>query len=137
PDRQPEDVSRQDDRRSRLEKLGPTRAATTYMLRARHWLAAHRGALSRSGDLAVTAALDLRVTVEPVQMVIPFTSSDVWLPVSVALAESEPQVRLPDLADISDEAVGKAGEAIPREIREVSSLTRAGGGRGPRKATRP
>jgi hypothetical protein len=57
-------------------------------------------------------------------MVIPFTSSDVWLLVSIALAESEPAVGLAEILFAGD-AINKA-VFTPQELRRgLSKLTKA------------
>jgi len=58
-------------------------------------------------------------------MSIPFTSSDVWLLVSIALAESEPSVRLSSILFAGD-AINRA-VFTPQELRRgLSKLTKAG-----------
>lgn len=58
-------------------------------------------------------------------MAIPFTSSDVWLLVSIAAAEPEPPVRLPDILFAGD-FINKA-VFTPQELRRgFSKLTKAG-----------
>jgi hypothetical protein len=58
-------------------------------------------------------------------MDIPFTSSDVWLLVSIALAEDEPPARLPDILFAGD-GINKA-VFTPQELRRgFSKLTQAG-----------
>ena len=56
---------------------------------------------------------------------IPFTSSDVWVLLSIALAETEPPVRLKDVFFAGD-AINKAIFS-PQELRRgIAKLTRAG-----------
>jgi len=59
------------------------------------------------------------------QMVIPFTSSDVWLLVSIALAESKPPVRLIDIIFAGD-SINKAVFTAQELRRGLSKLTQAG-----------
>lgn len=58
-------------------------------------------------------------------MAIPFTPSDVWLLVSIALAETRPPVRLTDIIFAGD-SINKA-VFTPQELRRgLSKLTQAG-----------
>lgn len=58
-------------------------------------------------------------------MVIPFTPSDVWLLVSIALAETKPPARLTDIIFAGD-SINKA-VFTPQELRRgLSKLTQAG-----------